>query len=101
MVSCQAGQLRITPQNNSQFAALLPAPLRALFRSEHVLLRSLAVNDQVLMLLVADQACRPMADISVQAFGKTVQCIERALSLFANRKALRYNRSSFHSGDRG
>ncbi|MDH0755418.1 HDOD domain-containing protein [Pseudomonas juntendi] len=83
----QAGQLRITPQNNSQFAALLPAPLRALFRSEHVLLRSLAVNDQVLMLLVADQACRPMADISVQAFGKTVQCIERALSLFANRKA--------------
>lgn len=39
------------------------------------------------MLLVADQACRPMADISVQAFGKTVQCIERALSLFANRKA--------------
>jgi len=60
--------------------------LRALFRGEHVLLRSLAVNDQVLMLLVADQGCRPLADISVQAFGKTSQCIERALSVFANRK---------------
>ncbi|MNJ68084.1 hypothetical protein D3C77_643020 [compost metagenome] len=50
-------------------------------------LRSLAVNDQVLMLMVADQGCRPLADISVQAFGKTAQCTERALSVFANRKA--------------
>lgn len=83
----QAGQLRITPENHSQFSALLPAPLRTLFRSEHVLLRSLAANDQVLMLLVADQGCRPLADISVQAFGKTAQCTERALSVFANRKA--------------
>lgn len=82
----QAGQLRITPENHSQFSALLPAPLRTLFRSEHVLLRSLAANDQVLMLLVADQGCRPLADISVQAFGKTAQCIERALSVFTNRK---------------
>ncbi|MEG0636873.1 MAG: histidine kinase, partial [Pseudomonas sp.] len=64
----------------------LPAPLRAFFRSEHLLLRSLAVNDQVLMLAVADQSGKPLADISVQAFGKTAQCIERALSVFANRK---------------
>jgi hypothetical protein len=83
----KAGQLRITPENHSQLSALLPAPLRALFRSEHVLLRSLAVADQVLMLMVADQGCRPLADISVQAFGKTAQCTERALSVFANRKA--------------
>ncbi|MNN38681.1 hypothetical protein D3C81_1526890 [compost metagenome] len=82
----QAGQLRLTPDNHSQFSALLPAPLRAFFRSEHLLLRSLAVNDQVLMLAVADQSGKPLADISVQAFGKTAQCIERALSVFANRK---------------
>lgn len=82
----KAGQLRITPENHTQFASLLPPPLRALFRGEHVLLRSLAVNDQVVMLLVADQGCRPLADISVQAFGKTSQCIERALWVFANRK---------------
>ena len=82
----KAGQLRLTPENHGQFSALLPAPLRALFRSEHLLLRSLAVNDQVLMLAVADQGGNPLADISVQAFGKTAQCIERALSVFANRK---------------
>ncbi|WP_219859748.1 hypothetical protein, partial [Pseudomonas fulva] len=39
----KAGQLRITPENHTQFASLLPPPLRALFRGEHVLLRSLAV----------------------------------------------------------
>ncbi|WDY58547.1 HDOD domain-containing protein [Pseudomonas sp. PSKL.D1] len=83
----KAGQLRLTPENHAQFAALLPAPLRAFFRSEHLLLRSLAVNDQVLMLAVADQAGKPLADVSVQAFGKTAQCIERALSVFANRNS--------------
>ena len=81
----QAAQLRLTPDNHAQFAALLPAPLRAFFRSEHLLLRSLAVNDQVLMLVVADQGGKPLADVSVQAFGKTAQCIERALAVFANR----------------
>ncbi|WP_194792497.1 HDOD domain-containing protein [Pseudomonas sp. UFMG81] len=83
----KAGQLRLTPENHTQFAALLPAPLRAFFRGEHVLLRSLAVSDQVLMLAVADQDGKPLADVSVQAFGKTAQCIERALALFANRNA--------------
>ncbi len=83
----KAGQLRLTPENHSQFAALLPSPLRAVFRGEHVLLRSLAVNEQVLMLAVADQGGKPLADVSVQAFGKTAQCIERALTVFANRNA--------------
>jgi hypothetical protein len=83
----QAAQLRLTPENHNQLAALLPAPLRALFRGEHLLLRSLSVNNQVLMLAVADQSGRPLADVSVQAFGKTAQCIERALSVFANRNA--------------
>ena len=83
----KASQLRLTPDNHAQFSALLPAPLRALFPSEHLLLRSLAVNDQVLMLAIADQGGRPLADVSVQAFGKTAQCIERALASFANRNA--------------
>ncbi|MFV3404578.1 HDOD domain-containing protein [Pseudomonas sp. NY15463] len=83
----QAGQLRITPDNHAQLAALLPAPLRAFFRSEHLLMRSLAVNNQVLMLAVADQSGKPLSDVSVQAFGKTAQCIERALAMFANRNA--------------
>ncbi|MEN5238499.1 MULTISPECIES: HDOD domain-containing protein [Pseudomonas] len=83
----KAGQLRLTPDNHAQFAALLPAPLRAFFRSEHLLLRSLAVGEQVLMLAVVDQGGKPLADVSVQAFGKTAQCIERALAVFANRNA--------------
>jgi hypothetical protein len=65
---------------------LLPA-LLAFLRSEHLLLRSLAVGEQVLMLAVVDQGGKPLADVSVQAFGKTAQCIERALAVFANRNA--------------
>ncbi|MNH37150.1 hypothetical protein D3C79_980150 [compost metagenome] len=83
----KSAQLRLTPDNHAQFSALLPASLRALFRSEHVLLRSLSSNGRVVMLLVADQGGKPLADVSVQAFGKTAQCIERALTAFSNRSA--------------
>ncbi|AIR88316.1 HDOD domain-containing protein [Pseudomonas cremoricolorata] len=83
----QAAQLRLTPDNHRQFSALMPVPLRAMLRSEHLLIRSLAVNNQVLMVLLADQNARPLADLSVQAFGKTAQCIERALATFGNRSA--------------
>jgi hypothetical protein len=37
------------------------------------------------MLVFADQNGRPLSDGLVQGFGKTVQCIERALTSFANR----------------
>jgi hypothetical protein len=37
------------------------------------------------MLIFADQGGRPLSDASVQGFGKTVQCLERALVSFANR----------------
>lgn len=83
----QSAQLRLTPENHKQFSALMPAPLRAFLRSEHLLLRSLAVNGQVMMLLLADQGGRPLADVSVQAFAKTAQCLERALTTFGNRSA--------------
>ncbi|MBV4539394.1 HDOD domain-containing protein [Pseudomonas urmiensis] len=82
-LTSQAGQLRLTPDNHAQFSALLPAALRALFRSEHLLLRSLAVDGQVLMLMIADQGGKPLADVGVQAFGKTAQCVERALATFS------------------
>ncbi|MBF8778944.1 HDOD domain-containing protein [Pseudomonas fulva] len=83
----QAAQLRLTPDNHARLSASLPASLQALWRSEHVLLRSLAVNGQVLMLVIADQDGRPLADIGVQAFSRTSQCLERALATFGNRKA--------------
>lgn len=81
----QPGQLRMTPANIAQFSALLPGQLKTLFPSEHLLLRSLASNERVVMLLVADQNGAPISDQQLQVFGKTVQCIERGLATFARR----------------
>lgn len=77
--------LRLTPANIAQFSALLPGDLKALFAGEHLILRSVASNGRVVMLLVADQGGQPLNDLCQQAFVKTVQCIERALSSFARR----------------
>ena len=82
----QTAQLRLTPQNHARFSPLMPAPLWAAIGSEHMLLRSLAINGQAVLLMIADQGGKPLADVSVQAFGKTAQCTERALAAFANRK---------------
>ncbi|WP_324733162.1 HDOD domain-containing protein [Pseudomonas paeninsulae] len=79
-------QLRLTPANIAQFSALLPGSLKALFPSEHLLIRSLASNDRGVMVIVADQAGAVLSDASVQVFGKTAQCIQRALDSFANRE---------------
>ncbi|KAB0547725.1 HDOD domain-containing protein [Pseudomonas argentinensis] len=79
-------QLRLTPANVAQFSALLPGDLKALLPSEHLLLRSLASNERVVMLLFADQGGQPISDTTVQAFTKTTQCIERALDTFSKRK---------------
>jgi hypothetical protein len=81
----QATQLRLTASNNAQFSALLPPQLRGLFPGENLLIRSLASNGRVVMLVVADQGGGQFAEISVQAFGKTGQCIEKALSTFSLR----------------
>ncbi|MDM8348462.1 HDOD domain-containing protein [Pseudomonas sp. sp1636] len=79
-------QLRLTPANIAQFSALLPGSLKVLFPSEHLLLRSLASNGRVVMIIIADQNGAALSDVSVQAFGKTVQCIQRALDSFAKRE---------------
>jgi len=81
----KAAQIRLTPANSAQFSPLIPPALRQLFEGEHVLLRSLASNGRTVMLVVADQGGAPFAEVSVQAFGKTAQCIERALTTFTNR----------------
>jgi HD-like signal output (HDOD) protein len=81
----QQAQVRLTPANNAQFSALLPASLRAQFGGEHLLLRSLVNNGRVIMIVVADQGGGPFSEITVQAFGKTAQCIEKALHSFSTR----------------
>ncbi|MEX6501487.1 HDOD domain-containing protein [Pseudomonas zhanjiangensis] len=79
-------QLRLTPANIAQFSALLPGSLKALFPSEHLLLRSLANQGRVVMILVADQAGSAIDDTALRAFTKTAQCIERALTSFGKRE---------------
>jgi len=81
----QQAQVRLTPANNAQFSALLPASLRSQFGGEHLLLRSLVNNGRVIMIVVADQGGGPFSEITVQAFGKTAQCIEKALQSFSHR----------------
>lgn len=81
----QPVQVRLTPENNAVISAALPAQLRSLFPGEHLLLRSLSNNGRVVMLVLADQDGGPFSETSVQAFGKTAQCIERALHTFTTR----------------
>jgi len=81
----QQAQVRLTPASNAQFSALLPASLRSQFGGEHLLLRSLVNNGRVIMIVVADQGGGPFSEITVQAFGKTAQCIEKALHSFSHR----------------
>ncbi|MBV7489367.1 HDOD domain-containing protein [Pseudomonas sp. PDM30] len=81
----QQAQVRLTPANNAQFSAMLPNSLRSQFSGEHLLLRSLINNGRVIMIVVADQGGGPFSEISVQAFGKTAQCIEKALHSFSHR----------------
>lgn len=76
-------QLHLTPANIAQFSALLPGNLKALLPSEHLLIRSLASNDRVVMILFADLHGKPISDTVLQAFAKTAQCIERALDTFS------------------
>jgi hypothetical protein len=81
----QATQLRLTPGNNAQFSALLPPQLRNLFSGENLLIRSLASNGRVIMMVIADQGGGLFSEVTVQAFGKTGQCIEKALTTFSHR----------------
>jgi hypothetical protein len=81
----QQAQVRLTPVNYAQFCALLPNNLRSQFSGEHLLMRSLLNNGRVIMIVVADQGGGPFSEITVQAFGKTAQCIEKALHSFSQR----------------
>ncbi|MDP3847145.1 MAG: HDOD domain-containing protein [Pseudomonas sp.] len=78
-------QLRLSPANIAQYSALLPGNLKSLFPSEQLILRSIASQERVAMLLIVDQSGAPFSEASLLAFGKTVQCIERALASFAKR----------------
>ncbi|KAF1056525.1 MAG: hypothetical protein GAK44_00207 [Pseudomonas delhiensis] len=75
-------RLHLTPANLAEYSAVMPGKLKALFPSEHLLLRSLSNGQRVVMLLMVDALGQPLSDVQSQAFDKTAQCIERAVQLF-------------------
>lgn len=77
--------LRLTPDNAEEAFTRLPEALKSLFPSAHLLLRSIGLGNRVFMLVVVDQNNTELNETSLQAFGKTVQCIERALVTFSKR----------------
>ncbi|MFX3756333.1 hypothetical protein ACJBQH_10435, partial [Streptococcus suis] len=76
----------LTPENMAQFSARLPGALKELFAGEHFLLRSLGANGRVVMIAVSDCGGAELDESRLQLFAKTSQCIERAISNFANRR---------------
>jgi hypothetical protein len=78
-------QLRLTPTNMAQYSALLPGSLKSLFPSEQLILRSIANQERVAVVLVADQSGATFSEVSLQALNKTVVCIERGLASFSKR----------------
>ena len=69
----------------AQFSALLPGSLKSLFNGQHLIMRSIANQGHVAMLLIVDVQGAPFSETQLLAFGKTVQCIERGLGSFARR----------------
>lgn len=78
-------QLHLTPENFARFSPLLPGALKSAFLGEHLLLRSLACNGRPVLLAVADRGGAALGDTALQAFARTVQCIERALDNYGRR----------------
>lgn len=79
-------QLHLTPENMARFSALLPGSLKALFPGEELLLRSVALDGRVVLLVVADQDGALFNETCVETFGKTIQYLERALLAFSKRR---------------
>ncbi|QLF92837.1 HDOD domain-containing protein [Pseudomonas sp. ABC1] len=74
-------KLRLDANNAAQYSALLPGKLKALFNSDHLLLRSF--GSPVSLLVCTDQNGLPFSDSRLQLCEKTLQCIERALANFS------------------
>lgn len=79
--------LRLTPDNIAHFSALLPGALKAVFPSEHLLLRSIVLEGgRLVMLVVADQDGAVLDENGIETFSKTIQYLERALLAFSKRR---------------
>lgn len=78
-------QLRITPENSAQFRPHLPGNLQALFPHSHMVLRSMGNKGRVSMLAIIDNGGEPFSERDQQAINKTVTCIERGVTSYAQR----------------
>lgn len=78
--------LLINKDNAKQMNPHLPAELTAIFSRSQWALASLSNSHRQVMLIAADQATAVMHPVTLQAFKKTLEHIERALVLFSSRK---------------
>ena len=82
----QSSCLLITKNNTSEVLPHLPAEFAAVFKRTHWALASLSNGKRQVMLIAADQATAALHPVTLQAFHKTLEHIERALVLFSSRK---------------
>ncbi|TWI52400.1 HDOD domain-containing protein [Pseudomonas duriflava] len=77
----EPAQLCLTQDNAAQFIQHLPGNLRALFATQNLILRSVGNKSRVGLLVIADKQGAPLSERDLQAFSKTMTCIERGLLL--------------------
>lgn len=79
----QTSQLALSDSNRARIGPHLPSELTQVFNDSHWLLASLSNGRRVVMLIAADQSSNNLHSTTVQAFKKTLQCIERGLLIFS------------------
>lgn len=98
----KSAQVRLTPDNHAQFAALLPPILRRLFNGEHLLLRSPSCNGRVVMLMIADQeAAAALGNHRAGKVFRPVGCIADLGPSAENRANIRRDRLERSDGGIG
>lgn len=78
-------QLRLTPDNMARFSAMLAAPIKEAFVSNHLVLQSIGSKEKAALLLIADMDGAPFHEQQLQALSKTMQCTAHALLRFSER----------------
>lgn len=78
-------QLCLSPENMARFSAMLAAPIKEAFASDHLVLQSIGIKGKASLLLIADMKGAPFHSQQMQALSKTAQCTTQALLRFSER----------------
>lgn len=81
----QPTSVLLTDTNSARLAPLLAPELTQIFTQANWVLASVSNSHRIVMLIAADQCSRTLHPTTLQAFKKTLACVERALLLFSTR----------------